>query len=65
MSFDWGALGVDEGGLPIHLPMGVTVDGQGPADGTEELHHYVCWCPDPTCPLTRALLDAHQSGVRA
>ena len=43
-NFDWASLGMDDGGMPIHLPIGVTVDRRGPADGTDELHHYECWC---------------------
>lgn len=62
--FDWDNLGRDDGGLPIHLPMGVTKSGQGPADGTPALHHYECWCGDPKCPLTMALKSAWRLGVR-
>lgn len=57
----WDQLGVDEGELPVHLPMGVTEDGQGPA-GDEEAHHWVCWCGDVECPLTLALSHAWRSG---
>lgn len=49
----WDQLGVDEGGLPTHLPMGVTKDGEGPEDDALA-HHYVCWCGDTQCPLTVA-----------
>jgi len=50
----WDRLGISEGGLPIHLPMGVTEAGQGPTD-VEDAHHWICWCPDAQCPLTRSL----------
>ena len=60
----WDRLGYDEGCLPAHLPFPVTADGQGPTnrDGT---HHFVCWCLDPTCPLTKALAEAHSAGAAA
>lgn len=64
IAFDWGRLGVDEGGLPAHLPMAVDKDGNGPED-EDKAHHYECWCPDPACPLTRALLDARLAGLRS
>lgn len=61
IAFTWSALGVDDGGLPAHLPMGVTADGDGP-ENDSDAHHYKCWCIDPQCPLTVALLLAHQAG---
>lgn len=48
----------DEGGLPVHLPMPVNADGQGPLDSTEHPDHFVCWCADPDCVWTRALSEA-------
>lgn len=59
----WEQLGVDEGGLAMHLPMGVTAEGQGP-EGDSMAHHYECWCADPNCPLTRALRQAWAAGAR-
>lgn len=50
----WDAFGLDEGGLPEHLPMEVTKDDQGPADA-EDMHHMACWCGNPGCMLTKAL----------
>jgi hypothetical protein len=60
--FDWNALGVDEGGLPVHLPMAVTADGQGPATGTDA-HHMTCWC-GTGCGLADALEEAGHLGER-
>jgi hypothetical protein len=54
---------MDEGGLPVHLPFGVTVDGRGPAPD-DEADHWVCWCWDPDCELTRALRLAGEAGAR-
>ena len=54
---------LDEGGLPVHLPMGVNTEGRGP-EYDNEAHHYLCWCGDPKCLLTRALRDAWLSGMR-
>jgi hypothetical protein len=62
--FDWSKLGTDEGGLPVHLPMGMTATGQGP-ENDDVAHHYECWCQDPDCPLTSALLLAWKAGIRA
>lgn len=59
----WDHLGQDEGMLPVHLPMGVTFDGQGPEDDSEA-HHYECWCGDSECPLTLALGHAWRAGRR-
>lgn len=50
----WDRLGTDDGGMPVHLPMGVNASGQGPEDDSTA-HHFVCWCGDSQCPLTRAL----------
>lgn len=41
-----GTIGDDD--LPVHLPITVTEDGQGPAD-TSEAFMTVCWCADPVC----------------
>lgn len=39
-----------EAGLPVHLKMGLTVDGQGPADPPDpNFHHWGCWCGDKNC----------------
>jgi hypothetical protein len=59
----WGRMGLDDGGMPAHLPMGVTAFGEGPEDDSAA-HHYRCWCPDPECPLTKALLNAWAAGRR-
>ena len=59
MSGFWERLGVDDGGLPIHLPMGVNAEGQGP-ENDSAAHHYVCWCGEG-CPLTAALALAGPS----
>lgn len=53
----WNRLGVDEGGLPVHLPIEVNEQGQGPEDRAIA-HHTECWCGGPDCPLGRALLEA-------
>jgi len=59
--FAWELLGVDEGGLPVHLPMGVNQQGQGPEDDSAA-HHFECWCGDANCPLTGALMAAFRKG---
>ncbi len=42
---------VDDGGLPKHLKMGLTIDNQGPADPPDpRFHHWGCWCGDNNCP---------------
>jgi hypothetical protein len=61
--FRWDACGVDEGGLPVHLPMGVDEHGRGPA-GDSEAAFYVCWCMDSKCLLTGALKLAWMAGTR-
>ena len=38
-----------EDGLPVHCPIVVTEDGQGPADNTPEAFMTVCWCADSQC----------------
>lgn len=60
---NWEGMGLDEGGLPAHLPMGVNELGQGPEDDSVA-HHYECWCFDPECPLTTALQLAWSAGKR-
>jgi len=35
--------------LPEHYPIGVTIEGYGPADDTPEWHHDMCICGDITC----------------
>jgi hypothetical protein len=49
----WARLGLDEGGLPAHVPMGVTEGGDGQQDDATA-RRYVCWRPYPNSPLTRA-----------
>lgn len=46
----------DEGGLPIHFPMGVNAKGQGPVNDSDA-HHWVCWCNDDRCMWNQALLS--------
>ena len=42
---DW-----DRTGLPVHCPMPVDVNGNGPTmrddDDDDDFHHWTCWCPD-------------------
>lgn len=57
----WERLGLDEGGLPFHFPMGVNRRGQGPEG--QNPHHYVCWCGAGDCPLTQAFQDARMATV--
>lgn len=59
--FSWDGLGTDEAGLPLHLPMGVTADGQGPTND-DDAHHVACWC-GTDCPLNRALSWAFDVGA--
>ena len=59
----WDRLGLDETGMPLHLPMGVTADGQGPTNDSEA-HHFVCWCSRPKCPLTEILALAHRQAAK-
>lgn len=62
----WDSLGMDEGGLPIHLPMGVNAKGQGPADVHGQVaHHFICWCGQSGCPLTIALAQSRRSALRS
>lgn len=53
---------VDEGGLPRHLPMGLTADGQGPTE-PDPPHHRGCWCNDPLCIWTVALADERRDAA--
>lgn len=53
----WDRLGM-RGDLPMHLPMGVNQQGHGPA---MHPHHFVCWCPDESCPLTLALREQRRA----
>lgn len=62
-TFDWRALGEDDGGLPVHIAFPVDEHGNGPTDD-DEADHWRCWCDDERCPLTLALLLAHESGRR-
>lgn len=56
----WEKLGI-MGDLPEHFPMDVNADGQGPMS-PDPAHHWVCWCSDPKCPLTKALVVAWHAG---
>jgi len=58
----WDGLGTDEAGMPVHLPMPLTADGQGPAFG-DEIASYACWC-GRLCPLHMALREAWLAGLR-
>ena len=41
----------DEIGLHVHLRMGLTKDGYGPADPPDPaFDHWGCWCADNNCP---------------
>lgn len=57
----WDHLGIDEAGMPIHLPIGLTVDESGPADESE-IHHWGCWCNEDDCPLDKILRQASTLG---
>lgn len=60
--FSWGMFpGAD--GLPAHLPIGVTAEGQGPTRD-DDAHHWLCWCGKPDCLLNAALRKAWESGTR-
>lgn len=60
----WDALGVDDGGLPIHLPFSHNSVCQGPTSDAEA-HHWSCWCRDGhDCPLSKALALAFEAGQR-
>ena len=50
----WDRLGLDDGLMPVHLPVGVNSAGRGP-ENDSDAHHYVCWCADAKCPLSQAL----------
>lgn len=64
MMMNWNDLGVNEGGLPIHFPMGHTRMCEGPTDDADA-HHWACWCPaGHSCPLSVALGRAGQAGYR-
>lgn len=58
----WDGLGVDQGGMPVHLPMPLTIDGEGPASG-DEVAYYRCWCGRP-CPLDVALRESWTAGAK-
>jgi hypothetical protein len=58
--FEWEGLGVIDGGLPIHLPMGVDQEGRGPIEPGQP-YRYVCWCGQ-SCPLGEALELAWKAG---
>jgi hypothetical protein len=47
---DWNAKDPETGEL-VHVRMGLTEDGQGPADPPDPaFHHWGCWCGDRHCP---------------
>lgn len=58
----WDRLGMDEGGMPKHLPFGLTADEQGPATPGIDLDHWGCWCGNRECPLDKALREASNGG---
>lgn len=60
----WERLGTDDGGMPVHLPIGVNAYGQGPEDDSAA-YTFTCWCGDPECPLSLALGHAWTSGKRS
>ena len=46
---DWDEIAED--GLHVHVRIGLTEDGQGPADPPDpSFDHWGCWCGDPDCP---------------
>lgn len=61
--FRWDACGVDEGGLPVHLPISLDENQRGPTRD-QDAYVYVCWCMDKDCLLTKALMDAWRAGMR-
>lgn len=50
----WHRLGEDEAGMPVHFPIGVNREGQGPEDDLVA-HHITCWCGRDQCILAGAL----------
>lgn len=47
---DWDELD-ERDGMPVHVRMGLTKDGQGPADPPDpNFDHWGCWCDDVSCP---------------
>lgn len=52
----------DESRLPTHLPMGLTSDGQGPAD-EPDIAFYACWCSNPDCAWSKAFEEARRLGA--
>lgn len=58
----WEALGVDEGGGPIHLPFPVNKYGEGPEYEGETVR-LVCWC-GTDCKLHQALATTWELGRR-
>lgn len=37
----------DEGGLPVHVGIGINKDGQGPVDEDDpQFDRIICWCID-------------------
>jgi hypothetical protein len=63
--YDWYSLGVDDGGLPVHLPISHTSQCDGPTE-PDPAHHYACWCKaGHSCPLSEALRLSHEAGARS
>lgn len=60
----WDRLGLDDGGMPVHLPFSHTENCEGPTDDVDA-HHWACWCPDPDCLLEEALNRAWLAGKRS
>lgn len=58
----WDGLGVDDGGLPVHMPIPCNEKGQGPQDEGKAVS-YACWC-GRKCPLNEELQKAWRSGIR-
>lgn len=50
MTTDWDER--DETGERVHVRMGLTATGEGPADppGDPDFDHWGCWCADASCP---------------
>lgn len=45
----WNEIGED--GLHVHMRMGLTAAGEGPADPPDpRFDHWGCWCIDASCP---------------
>lgn len=58
----WDQLGLDDTGMPVHLPISHKENCEGP---TKDAHHWECWCSDPDCLLAEALGYAWMAGRRS